>query len=56
MKPEGAKYIADALAMHPRIKSLKMHYNHLGWEVSRWACGVVGSMDRRGRRERRQAA
>merc|ERR1719231_1949196 len=30
--PEGAKLIADAVAVHPRIKSLKMHYNHLGWE------------------------
>mmetsp|Transcript_50688 Transcript_50688/g.133333 ORF Transcript_50688/g.133333 Transcript_50688/m.133333 type:complete len:145 (-) Transcript_50688:467-901(-) len=32
VKPEGAKYIADAVAAHPRIKSLKMHYNHLGWD------------------------
>lgn len=32
VKPEGAKYIADAVAKHPRIKSLKMYHNHLGWE------------------------
>ena len=32
IEPEGARYLADALVVHPRIKSIKLHYCKLGWE------------------------
>ena len=47
IEPEGAKYLAAAVQSHPRIKSLKMHYNKLGWDgtehIAR-ACAQQGAL------------